>query len=108
MTLPFFLALTLTESDSITLGLAASLATSLVLGAMAYARLQHRVEVAEKDFIQLVEQVKALEDWRVRAERETGEVRQEVREVRRLLESMAADIRDIRHTVHQQETRRSA
>lgn len=110
MTLHLLLATELAHQTpiTITIGLGMVVGTGLVVGALAYSRVVHRIDAAEKAQGKQEERLKAVEAWRVSAERETGEIRQEVREVRRILEGMASDIRDINRTVHQQETRRGA
>lgn len=94
MTPPFLLAVTLTEGDGITIGIAGSLAGVLVLGSLAYARLHHRAETAEKALVAHDERLKALETWRGTTDQQAAELRAQVAEIFRAVERMERKLDD--------------
>lgn len=100
MTPPLLLAVTLTEGDGITLGLAGSLAGVLVLGSLAYARLHHRLEAAEKTAIAQEERLKALETWRGTTDQQAAELRAQVAEIFRAIERMERKLDDFFKPAH--------
>jgi uncharacterized coiled-coil protein SlyX len=100
MTLPPLLAVTLTESDGITLGLAGSLAGMLVVGSLAYARLHHRAETAEKALVAQEERLKALETWRGTTDQQAAELRAQVAEIFRAIERMERKLDDYLKPAH--------
>lgn len=100
MTLPLPFAVTLSEADGITLGLAGALAGVLIVGSLAYARLHHRAETSEKAQVAQEERIKALETWRGTTDQQAAELRAQVAEIFRAIERMERKLDDYLKPAH--------
>lgn len=103
MTLPLFAQAALSESSTLTLGLALGLFSAIVLGVWWGGREYQRGVERDKVLATHAERLNALEEWRRAAEVQAGQIRAEMGELRRLLASISEDVKDIRKVVHEKQ-----